>query len=511
MSRESERKTFLALLAAILVIAGALRLARCERDVPRDIEYTNAPSEDAFWYLEEAFTRADGSGFEPLEPYDRPVWTALARAWFAVFGASFESAHALAATLGTLEVIFLALALRPLGARAALLSALLLATAYPFVALSRTPIIYGPIATFLAGAWALHATGGRTGKILAWGFLGILVFFWKGVAAVLVPALAASHVVLAGREKRRTVLVGGAVLGVLVLALLVVHPTELVSRNRERIERYLGADVRANLGSAWLPVIVVKRALLVPWESGLLALAPALVPLAGTGALLGLRARASLTRDERSILAGAVVWASALLLVLSWLDYRPLRYFALGGPPLAALAGFALSRLLWPAPVQGKKALPGARVLVAGLAASFVLAGALGLAAGSAALHAHDRRMSPESSWLVFAFALAGGAWLALRALRWPSPGRPALARALAGLVLMLAPALDLGRDVRGFREDDSNLRANRVAARALGPGAVLAGPYASLLAAGHPGLERRRGGPELRGGEMAPFGIALA
>src|SRR5208283_265888 len=96
---------------------------------------------------------------EELEPYDPPLWVATARLWFALVGTGVASSHALGGVLGTLEVLFVFLALRPLGARAAGIGALLLATSYLFAGLARTPLIYTPLATALAGAWALWTNG----------------------------------------------------------------------------------------------------------------------------------------------------------------------------------------------------------------------------------------------------------------------------------------------------------------------------------------------------------------
>jgi hypothetical protein len=496
------RGAFIAALLAILGLGLVLRLAAIGNDAPADVERTNAPAQDAFWYLEAALAPADGSALEPLVSYDRPLWTAIARPWFAAFGTSVASAHALGATLGALAVLFLGVALRPLGARRALLGALLLATAYPFVGLARTPLIYTPVATLLTLAWALHANAGAAGKAAAWALAIAVTLSFKGVAVVILPGFA-----LAALAKRpgRSVLISGAVLALAAVLLVREDPLGTIARNSERIHRYLGGD----LAGREAPLALARRILLVAWSSGLVALAPGLLGLAAIGGV-------SLARRSvpgREVLLTAAGWAGALFSVLALLDYRPLRFFALAAPPLAALgaqgavwlfeaptpgrgragvAAHALDRAP-PPPPEGGRAGVGAALALA-LAGAFAAANALGLLTLPALL--------------VAPLAVGAGAILLFLTLRGWRPPLAGERRVLAVALVVSTIGLDLARDVAALGEPRTLERAAAAVQAALGPGAVLAGPQASLLAAGAHGLERRRGAA-ITGGPFAREGIA--
>src|SRR5205823_6046703 len=82
---------------------------------------------DAFWYLQEATSRADGVVFEPTPGYDLEPWTSIGRGWFALFGAGLASACALGAAIGVATVAATFLFARPLGERPAAVAGVLLA------------------------------------------------------------------------------------------------------------------------------------------------------------------------------------------------------------------------------------------------------------------------------------------------------------------------------------------------------------------------------------------------
>lgn len=500
----------LAALALALVAGGWLRLWRVERDLPGELETTTAPAEDAFWYLESAQAPADGSGDDPLPAYDLPVWRTVARGWFAVAGTGIASSHALGATCGLLEVALLFLALRPLGARAAGLSALVLATSYPFVGLARTPLVYTPIATALTGIWALWtgASPGRAGlgrRVAAWALLALLVPGWKSVVLVLAPGLALGH--LARREApwpraRLALVVLGLAAVAGVLALVATHGplAPAFEPTLERLSRYRDPEIVA--AGARAPLVLLRRALLIPWDSGLLVLAPGLLGLAAVGALVAARAR--LAAEERAVLASATGWALGLAAVLATLRYQPLRWLALAAPALAALAGFGAARLLEaaeggePARRRGPASTPAGLalevpVLVAVVANVLLLARALALGARERSTPAH-----------VAGVVEAAGLGVALvTALRWRGalgPRSPrAVPRRAVGLaavgVLLASGALDVARALARFGPAPTTMvAANEVARIALGPTAVAAGPYAPVILAGAHGRERRIG-----------------
>ncbi len=473
------RSTFAAV--AIVALALFLRLHGVGRDLPSDLEPTNSPALDAFWYLEAAQAPADGSRVEAVPSYDRPLWVAIGRAWFAVAGTGVESTQRLAAVMGSLGVLAVFLALRGTSPRAAVLAALLLATSYPFCGLARTPLIYTPLASLMAVALALHVREEWWARALAWALLLALVGAFKGVAVVAVPGFALSDGArifarLERRHRTTAILSSAAVLvaaaaGLYAIAL--IDPGEL-ARNEERIRRYLMPGLGAG---SWRPLV------LAPFESGLLFLAPGLCGLAAVGA----------TRWRKPVVLAAVGWVATLFLALALLRYRPLRFYSLAGPPLAVLAGVGADALL----------AGGRRAKRAPLVAGLVVANAWVLIC---AIH-RTPALAPLGAPLGVGAALLVGTGFS-PAVRCPS--------ALLGVaVLALTLVLDLTRDL-DLRDDPRQVPgttlvdANRIVREALGPGAVLAGPYASGLAAGARGLERRRA-TDLTGGPLAAEGIAVA
>jgi hypothetical protein len=167
---------------------------------------------------------------------------------------------------------------------------------------------------------------------------------------------------------------------------------------------------------------------------------------------------------------------------LAFAEYRPLRFYALAGPPLAVLAGAGADALLAGGRVKARAPLVAALV-----------------SANACALFVHG--------WAAaLAAPLGVGAALLVATLSLPRvPSRP-----LGALLLVLTLGLDVRRDLA--QTPATLLDANRIVGEALAGGerAVLAGPYASSLAAGHRGLERTRA-PELTGGAYAREGLAYA
>jgi hypothetical protein len=455
------------LVLAVLALAAAVRFHQVGHDLPLDLEPTNAPALDAFWYLEAAQGSADGSHVDPVVAYDRPVWIALARGWFALRGTGIESSHELSALLGVVGVLGVALALR--ASRAGLLGALLLATSYPFAGLARTPLVYTPLGALLVLVFALHTSERPMARLAAWALLLGLAWGFKGVALVLAPGLALSD--LARASRWRALAVAGVAIALALAALAAIDP-ELVSWNLERLHRY-GAQ-------GLTPGQAAVRLVLAPELGRLVELAPGLAGLAAVGA----------TRWRRPLVLGAIGWAATVVFGLSLLEWResatvavhPLRFYALAGPPLAILAGTGLDALLSKTP--GRRAAPIAAGLVA------------------ASVFAHFAR-----SYVAAAAAPVGlGAALLVGLVPLPAL-HVAPRRLLAVVVLVLVLVLDLQRDLV---ETPTSLKdANLAARRALGDNAVLAGPYSSCLAAGSR-LERRRA-PRLFGGPHAREGIALA
>lgn len=539
MTRRHER----AALVAILAVAAALRLLCPGADVPARLERTDAPIEDALWYLEAASGPAEGlpRDLEPLPRYDPAVWVQVARTWFAVAGVSLGSAQALGAlvSLATLLVTWRWLR-AALGPVAALVAAAVLATADPFAGLARTTLVYGPGTLALTCAAALAWAAGRplprgraALEAAAWLALALAAFAaleraWPAhdlvqpavmvraaTGACLVAALERWHVLRKTRpEVAYRLLLAGAAWAIAAGALLTLTPPvaaiagglallHLARADRpgrvalalagaavlggallladpaqsERLSRYLNP-------AALAPAELALRILRLGGEergtsgTGLVPLAPGLWLAAAAGVALTARRWRALAPGRREGLALVAGWAGLWLLGAVVMEYRPLRYAVVIGPPLAALAGMAVADLL------------DARSVARGRAR--VVTATLCLLAALVATHALELLAGPRSPPDLRLAAL-GGVSVAL-ALRSVVPhASPDLRRALGALVLagavfpgLVVGGLDLARATWLTRD------ANHAAKLALGPRASLVGPHASVLALGH-GLTRRR------------------
>lgn len=474
------------LLAAVVAAVAALaRLPRLGADLPLDVETTNAPALDAFWYLQEAAARADGVLVEPAPAYDLAPWTLVARGWFAVFGGGYVQACALGAALGIATVILVFLAARPLGERAALGGALLLAVSYPFAQQGRSPLIYGFVALVLIAAAALFVRGTRGSRACAWAIALAAPFYLKAPAAALLGGLALAELARSERPLRVLLLLlgGGAACAALVV---VADPGSIWTLTRQRLANYVGDFDAGELA---------LRALLLGARSehagdaaanasGVAYLSPGPLALAAIGAAFAWRDLRGASGPRRDALAVALGWAVAFVMAAAPFTYRPIRYFVPVFPAACLLAGHALERLLGPAPDAGTRPRAIATVI---LAAPF---GALLGAHATDVVAAFFHRPAPLT-WLL-AVAFSGSALVTLAFVFRLSVPRVACRLVAIGLICLAT--LDGLRDMRavvGAQGTSENARA--VFARVVGPRAVLSGPYSTFLAIGT-GRERRLG-----------------
>lgn len=472
--------------AALAVALGVLlRLLLPGVDGPAEVEGTEAPLQDAFWYLEGAAGTVEvGREVEPEPFYDPPVWTHVARTWFRLAGVSWSSAHVLAGLVScaTLVLTWRAAA-ATLGPLSGACAALTLATLVPAVALGRSPLVYGPVGLALvlaAAAWLAARRRPPPQRLAleaaAWAVVLLAVALVRPPAGALAGGLGLASLVRA----RRPGLALGALAAVALLGALVVwalDPFHVVAENRLRVGRYLARDL--SVGALCL------RGLRLGAGTGLGRTAPGLLVAAGLGSLVLLRGWRALPPASREAAALAAGWVGTFALGAVVLDYRPLRYLLVVAPPLALLAGVGvvgLARAVRPsAPPPAWAVVLGGVVGMMGGASLFDLL--LGGAAGGPALLV--------AAGIGATFASAGVAGAFDGPLRRLTPRLwPLLA---GGLVLALAlPAL-YGASVVALGPSWRARDAQAAVGRMLSPGASLAGPYASWAALGH-GLERRRG-----------------
>jgi len=491
----------LAALAAILAVAGLVRCGAPAADVPAEPGVSAAPVLDAFWYLEAASGPVEGVGLEPERAYDLPVWTAVARTWLRGAGVSLVTVHLLGALVSLATVLALWRLVRAgLGPGPALAAAAVLAALYPSVLVGRTTLIYGPMALVLLAAAALWLRGRscarREGRLAcelgAWLAVGVLVVVVRPPALALAGGLALGHLVRSRAPLRlAAVLAGGGALG--VLAGRALRP-DLWGDLRYRLELHLSE------GPWWESVWGLLRLGGVPWSSGAggaprmglthaytgsgyFGLAAGALVAAAVGVALAGRRWRRLGPAGRETLALAIGWVATFALGAALMKDRPLRYFAIVGPPVAALAGYGAAACWREARERVGPAPRGRSDALAGLAGGWLAPHTAELLAGRPLAFAPTLGVAALG-------AVAGAAGVRLAGVRSPSARA---ARSAGWGLLLVATVPGLVRcGVLLARPTWETRRANALVPRLVGSEAHLAGPFASVLALGN-GLERSR------------------
>lgn len=478
-------------IVLILALAALVRFPRLGADIPLAAEPTNAPSLDAFWYLEGASSRADGVRLEASPAYDLEPWVTVARGWFFVFGCGYEQACALGATVALLTILAVFLIARRLGDRVAISAGLLLAISFAFVQQSRTAIIYGPVALAMTLTALVYVRGTRWCRCLAWCLAIAVPIVLKAHAAALLGGLVLAEVLGAPRTRGRiflSILVAGMVVA---CALLLVDPLGFVSLNKARLANYAGDTSLAGLLERGLrlgsrPLFYSATASI---GNGFAELSPAISILAAIGFWLAWIDRPRLAERQGRSLAVLLGWVATFALASVPIDYRPVRYAVPVLPAAALLAGYAVVRLLGGPPAGNQDSMPSRTSSIATLGVAAILGAFFGA-------HAVDLvgallRSETRTEWIAAGAFAGSGIMLVAQVVRLELPR--SLTRLLAISLISLAP-LDLMRDVTALaRPTWSIVRARRTAREILAPKAVLGGPYASVLAIGTH-FERRRG-----------------
>ncbi|RMG13090.1 MAG: hypothetical protein D6731_12785 [Planctomycetota bacterium] len=498
----------LAGLLAAAGVAAVLLLANPGADVPWDAEGTQAPLLDAFWYMELGAARAEGFDPEPLPLYDPPVWTSLVRVWFSLWGGSLASAQALGALVGLTTLLLLWRVVRAgFGPEAALAAAGALAVLYPWVALARTTLVYGPLAclALLAAALWLGARRARglpraAREAAAWALIlgagaAVRPPVWAALGGLALASLARYP------RLRPWAVASGSALGAGLLA-FVASPERarfIAWLERQggfwaltgyRLRVKLDPDLGLNsvLGG-WCGWGVLPTAGGAP---GYAVLAPWTCLAASLGALLLLARRSALRPAARECALLFAGWWGTFVCFLPLFapPLRPLRHFALLAPPVAALAGYAVA--CWtrsPSPEDAAEGTSGklrrADPLVAG--AALVLGAALWTHVSCLALGAAPGRAPVLAGEGVLLGAVGWGVATALRPRR----------RAITGWALALAVfGAGLWRCGRAAAHPTYVGAAARAGAQRFleaDRARLLAGPYAPFVGLGT-GLPRLRG-----------------
>jgi tetratricopeptide (TPR) repeat protein len=236
---------------------------------------------------------------------------------------------------------------------------------------------------------------------------------------------------------------------------------------------------------------VLRRALNLAIETEVGTLSP-LLTLGALGALpVALCDGRRMSRHGAGLLAAAGAWVATIAAVAVFLEYRPHRHFTIVYPPLAILAGYAVSRLLDPKPglaPPGKRA-PGVPRVILSAASIFVLTyvsvSLLGCALSALV-------SPPPILGVLFAFEVllcwsAAGALLFAAGMLRERPLSERLRRALGIFAVALSASTDVPRSLAHFRPAPprSLVESGEAVSRALGEQALLVGPYAPALGLG--------------------------
>ncbi len=502
-------------LLAILALAAVLRLGQLGSDVPFSAEGTQAPVLDAFWYLEAAAGPAEGSVPRFEVYYDLPVWSSLGRVWFAVFGVSLASAQALGAILALACVLLLWRVLRvSLGSRAALLGAAVLAVLYPYVTLSRTTLIYGPVTLGLLVAAAVWLRARARSGISRWAHQAAA---WGVVlalgAVVRPPALALAGGLLLAQIQRskwlRRPAALGAGLAVLTVITLLVLPgsgewilecvSELGGVFAENVVR-----LRRKLSGSLTGELLLGRAF--EWgfaptaggSPGFAVLAPGATGVAIVGCALAWGDWTRLTAARRETLLLFFGWGVAFVGGSLFMEAqaRALRYYMILAPSVAALAAYVAaspprpSELAWLPGLAGDAAAPEFGPVAAG--GGFDRRVGVGVAVCGAFFWPFFSTLTFGASESVFLRALAGSlmaifGWVVI-AVWGRSALRDQMRRLLVPAAVVAAVLPGLARSVGPLRSPTWWMKdANTACASMLDPETVvLVGPYASVLSIGN-------------------------
>ena len=290
---------------------------------------------------------------------------------FSVFGTGRSQANLVAVLLNLLTMIFLFLALRKVfGKRAAFFSFFLLTTNYVFIMYGRNPFLEISALFLLTLGFYFAVSGFRKQVLLIPSGIcfAAAILFGKTMAAFILPACLIvlllwtfQHYSSSGKKTdlKPAILFACGFLLVVVFWLFFSYLPA-----RREVAGYLGEQA---LGLYGFPVALESVSgfvsSLFSFGNELFYRMPVAFVLSFLGLLLFFRNRPSFRefikqKDDRSKAAALLVfWFLAAFFVLMVMNYRPVRYQIYLIPPLCALAGLWLDRLV--SPDRTKKASSG--------------------------------------------------------------------------------------------------------------------------------------------------------
>jgi 4-amino-4-deoxy-L-arabinose transferase-like glycosyltransferase len=481
------RRSFLAAVILILVVAAALRTLWLTSDPPN----TRTNGVGVVWHDEGAWVhnarnealwgvwRTDN--WNPM--FLTPVFTVLEYGAFRAFGVGTWQARVVPAVSGVLAVGFLIAGLTAMtNRRAAVLGGALLAVNYATVMWNRAALMESTMTSLIVISWACYALAARRPWLgFVAGCAAVLAFFTKASAAFFVGALVAEAIAAeavrlwsAGTRAPRVSAAGWTVAGivcasgVIAVTFVLPHWTEYRFYNWQmsvtRKPEY-GLEALA-MRASWLPLVHD----FFSWMWPLFALACA----AMVGTVLG----GWSSRPAARLLTWWVLLGLVELIVHDSGNER--RYVML----LPALIALSASVLATARPAIGGRVLPQARFLSAALVFGL---GYLVAASGIRMLLLEDVRGGHLHLTVMLSLAVAAiasalviAAWQRLKS--WMiSPFVPLTVS--LGVAVVIA-ALDVGHFATWARaRTQANYRASIAVGRLLPPGTSVQGKLANGLA----------------------------
>jgi len=481
------RRSFLAAVILILVVAAALRTVWLTSDPPN----TRTNGVGVVWHDEGAWVhnarnealwgvwRTDN--WNPM--FLTPVFTILEYGAFRSFGVGTWQARVVPAVSGLLAVAFLIAGLAAMSNRlAAVLGGGLLAVNYATVMWNRAALMESTMTSLIVISWACYAMAARRPWLgFAAGIAAVLAFFTKASAAFFVGALAAEAVAAeavrfwsAKSRGPRLSAAGWTIAGivctggVLAVAFVLPHWAEFRFYNWQmsvtRKPEY-GLDALA-MRASWLPLVHD----FFSWMWPLFALACA--------AMVGAILRGSSSRPAARLLTW---WVLLGLLELIVHDSGNERRYVMLLPALIALSATVLAAST---PALGARILPQARLLAAGLVFGL---GYLVAASGIRLLLLAEVRGGHLHLTVMISLAVAVITSVLVMAA-WPRVKvwlmSPFVPLTLSLGVAVVIAVLDLGHFVTWARaRSQANYRASVEIGRLLPPGTLVQGKLANGLA----------------------------
>jgi len=188
------RRSFIAVLIAILLVAAALRVVFPTADPPWQVPVGITWHDEGPWVHNARNKVLWGEwSLDRWNPmYLTPVFTGLEYAAFSAFGVGQLQARVVSQVMGLVAVAAIGLGIAAIATRkTALLAAALLATNYVGVMWDRVALMEATMTAFIAVAWSAYAAAQRRPAWgLAAGIAAVLAFFTKAAAAFFIAAIA---------------------------------------------------------------------------------------------------------------------------------------------------------------------------------------------------------------------------------------------------------------------------------------------------------------------------------